>query len=137
MDPSYAFCPWKKGSGCVELGYASWCTAQTKNCPYQYDCLAGCKTASPCTNAVNNSMYTGPGVNGNPNSCPFACNPGYILSSGQCIYTGHCADCPAGTYAPTPGSVSCANCQQCVAGFYNPGCTSTDPGACNQCKNTI
>ena len=137
LDPLYPFCPWKKGSGCVELGYASWCTAQTKNCPYQYDCLAGCKTASPCTNAVGNSTYTGPGVNGNPNSCPFACNPGYILSSGQCIYTGHCADCPAGTYAPTPGSVSCANCQQCVAGFYNPGCTSTDPGACNQCKNTI
>jgi len=151
MDPSYAFCPWKKGSGCVEIGYASWCTSQTTNCPYEYDCLAGCRTASPCTNAVDNSTYTGPGVNGNPNSCPFACNPGYMLVNGLCVLVGHCTNCTAGTYSSTgltsciqcstgmfttaAGSTSCSNnCINCANGFFVKDC-GISQGVCTSCNN--
>jgi len=157
-NPSYAYCPWKKWSGCVETGYASWCTDTTPSpghttpkCPYEFDCLAGCKTASPCTNAVGNSTYTGPGVNGNPNSCPFACNPGYMLVNGSCVLIGHCANCGPGTYSSTGlsscvqcstgrfttamGSTSCdSSCITCINGFFVQYC-GISQGVCTSCNN--
>ena len=101
---------------------------------------------------MDNSTYTGPGVNGNPNSCPFACNPGYILSSaGQCVLTGHCADCPAGTYSwqgltscnrcnagkftSEVGSTACSNdCMLCPAGLFTANCGASQ-GVCANCTN--
>jgi len=100
---------------------------------------------------VDNSTYTGPGVNGNPNSCPFACNPGYMLVNGLCVLVGHCTNCTAGTYSSTgltsciqcstgmfttaAGSTSCSNnCINCANGFFVKDC-GISQGVCTSCNN--
>ena len=152
FDPQFPprYCIWPLGNGCDDLGVE----------PYQnsfyihFRCNPGCMKALPCTNGVNNGMYTGPGVNGDPMSCPFSCNPGYIMSNGQCVYAGHCANCQAGKYASTPGSLSCSDCpaqtytpttaattctscQVCNAGYYySTICAGLNAGVCSMCTNT-
>ena len=99
-------CEWLYGQGCTRVG--SFSSAYEEYNTWQ--CASGCFTASPCTNGVLNSIFTGPGTIGNPNSCPIACNPGYVLQNGTCNLVGNCANCSAGTYSSSASSSACLSC---------------------------
>lgn len=77
-------CPWSCNVGgmcySVLISY-SYTTFKGDN---QHYCLSGCVSTTPCT-AKPNAYFTGNGTVGDPNSCPFACNSGYVKSGASCI----------------------------------------------------
>lgn len=151
VQTGYCIWAWKKGCNDVGAVPDPRYPDDPSKLYYLWDCVAGCKTASPCTNAVPNSYYTGPGANGNPLSCPIACIPGYMLINGACVLVGNCANCTAGTYSSSGAtscdvcsagkyttaaqSTACDDCLSCANGFYLDRCGTT-PGVCVTCNNT-
>ena len=121
-NPVYQFCPWSYengNNGCNVIVYSPTQDYDT------WSCAAGCVTASPCTNGVINGAYTGPGLVGNPTSCPFVCNPGYVWQNGVCVLLANCTGCAAGTYSYTNSSA----CTACAVGMY----ASSSSSICASC----
>jgi hypothetical protein len=102
------------------------------------------RICSVCTNLVANAYYIGVGIN--YTNCPFSCNQGYYLSSGQCldcIANNWCSGnilnaCPNNAISPPlstsqnqclckPGyygngsRIGTSPCQICIVGSYCPG----------------
>ena len=98
------------------------------------------ETIAACTNAAENSYYTGSGSVGG-NDCPWLCNDGYYRDGNECLVCpdglecvgggiicpagmyadkNQCVSCPAGySDAPDGGAQSVNSCQKrCDGGYY-------------------
>ncbi len=75
-------CAWNCGAYCGGT-YSSYLAWKSKNI-FIYTCSAGCVSTASCTSKPN-AFFTGIGTVGDSNSCPFACNSGYVKSGASCI----------------------------------------------------
>jgi hypothetical protein len=98
--------------------------------------IVGIISCLSVVNATPSGYYTGSGVNGDSNSCPFACNAGYTAAGRSCYpcapgsYSGVsrsvCQACNAGYYSEYAGASSCKNCS---AGNYS----GSGASGCSRC----
>ena len=120
-------CPWNCNAGCsgVDYGYdfaTTWFKAV-------FTCVEGCTFSDACY-AVDGGYFTGSGVTvKDPQSCPFACNAGYVQEGLACVSE---VVCLAGQYKVNGMCVPCSFCEN---GYWLDGCTGTDPGTCKECTN--
>ena len=141
---NYKWASWsQKNNAYSRLGQKYWYVANPGYYlanPYTVNSRQYYLDSLPCTNAAENSYYTGSGSVGG-NDCPWLCNDGYYRDGNECLVCpdglecvgggiicpagmyadkNQCVSCPAGySDAPDGGAQSVNSCQKrCDGGYY-------------------
>jgi hypothetical protein len=126
-DGNKPLCPWECDFSTCRARYVS---TNTNSISYDYNCPAGCVSTASCT-PVENGYFLSPGsVNGDPKSCFFDCNTGYIKSGYSCVTRTP----GTGEYCVLDSYLGCEEIASCTpianAAFTGPG---TEVGNANSC----